>query len=308
MPVFILGILARSGTNYLRNLLALHPDCDVRPPHEDYLVAHLDILASYAAAVTSRWPKDSVVPAGALPQALGRGLASFVTGDSQKRYVVMKTPTIDNLSRFFDFFPQTPLLVIVRDGRAVVESGVRSFAHKGWTYEKAMHWWATAARQIISFSQSPAATGRPFRLVHYEKLFSDNEAQMRQLLAFLGLDESRYDFGRAEALAVRGSSSYRGKEDDPLNWKPVEKSEGFRPLERWRDWKRPRHERFNWLAGAPMTALGYSLERFEGQRGYWRLWNRWQDGRWSARRQARSLRLLASRGWRRWRLLRRSPW
>jgi hypothetical protein len=307
-PLFILGILARSGTNYLHDLLALHPDCETRRPHEDYLVAHLDILASYVTTVESRWTAEGAAPAGTLRRAMGRGLASFVTEGSRKRYVLMKTPTVDNMGHFFNILPDAPLLVIVRDGRAVVESGVRSFGQKGWSYEKATRWWATAANQLLAFRRSPGLSERPFRLLHYEKLYSDNETQMRQLLAFLGLDPGRYDFAQAQALAVRGSSSYHAQESGRPQWRPVEKDEGFQPLERWRGWDRRRHERFNWLAGQPMTELGYSLERFAGQSAYWRLWNRWLDFRWSARRQARLLRQESARSWRRWRQVSRSPW
>ena len=46
---FILGIMARSGTNYLFRLLDLHPDCaGPGPIWEDCFVRHSELLETFA--------------------------------------------------------------------------------------------------------------------------------------------------------------------------------------------------------------------------------------------------------------------
>ena len=62
-PIFILGISQRSGTNFLFNLLGLHPDCErVGPIWENFLLNDAQLLVDYADAVYRRWSADWDVP------------------------------------------------------------------------------------------------------------------------------------------------------------------------------------------------------------------------------------------------------
>ena len=63
-PIFILGISQRSGTNFLSDLLALHPDCDATLIPEDFFVAHADLLIKFANSldrIWQHWKIDRVV-------------------------------------------------------------------------------------------------------------------------------------------------------------------------------------------------------------------------------------------------------
>src|SRR5688572_5702764 len=81
-PVFILGIRPRSGTNFLWDLLRLHPDLSAprAPVNEDFLVKHSDHLARYAADVRKHWKKwdrSEDIPNEILA-SVGRGLLEFM--------------------------------------------------------------------------------------------------------------------------------------------------------------------------------------------------------------------------------------
>ena len=83
--IFILGIMQRSGTNYLNNLLLLHPDCEYPGiVWEDYLVAHAELLRDYADAVYQHWQpawKEKLVGSmghNPVMRLLGEGLTSFL--------------------------------------------------------------------------------------------------------------------------------------------------------------------------------------------------------------------------------------
>ena len=58
--IFVLGVMPRSGTNYLYDFLALHPDCaPARAPiWEDFFLQHADLLMAYTATVRRRWDPD----------------------------------------------------------------------------------------------------------------------------------------------------------------------------------------------------------------------------------------------------------
>lgn len=270
-PIFIFGGLGRSGTNFLSDLLCLHPDCvPAHPLDEDFFHFYGDLLERYVRLTVNKWHPDWGLSDGGadrLLASLGHGLLAFLRdtvdetdttrlggakGEGRSR-VVTKSPSVKNLSLFPRLFPGIPALVLVRDGRAVVESHVRSF---GSEYETVMRKWAWAARVIRQTAGTPGQAEWPFLLVRYETLLTDLASELRRLFAFTGLDPERFDFAAASSLPVRGSSTYRGHRGD-VNWQPVRKSEKFRPMERWRDWSTGRHDRFNWLAGQELKAFGY---------------------------------------------------
>ena len=59
----ILGMMPRSGTNFLSDLLCLHPDCAVPDPVlEDYLLHHEDILERYVDSVRWGWRPEQARP------------------------------------------------------------------------------------------------------------------------------------------------------------------------------------------------------------------------------------------------------
>lgn len=260
-PIFIFGVLGRSGTNFLSDLLCLHPDCaPAHPLDENFFHFFADQLEHYAHRTAGKWHPDwglSEDGPDRLLASLGRGLLGYLdeTADAGRtgRRLVTKTPSVKNLSLFPRLFPGAPAIVIVRDGRAVVESIVRSF---GREYETPIRNWAWATRLILETTSGGPSPETPFVVVRYEDLVTDPDPQLRRIFEFVGLDADSFDFDGVRDLPVRGSSTFRGDRDD-VNWRPVERSDEFQPLRRWRDWTPARHDRFNWLAGRELEALGY---------------------------------------------------
>ena len=252
--------MPRCGTNFLYNLLLLHPSCAPPDPiWEDFLLAHSDLLGAYSDAVAAHWERSWGADENTrrhLETSLGRGLVSFLSERSPGLCVVTKTPRVDNLGQFFRFFPDAKLLILVRDGRAVIESGVRSF---GWHREAAMHSLASSAETISRFIGKYEQRAEQFRLLHYEDLWQDTESQMTNILQFLDLNASDYDFARAARLPVRGSSDLAAEDGAPVHWDPVERTEAFDPMSRFSHWSRTRRCRYNQVAGPAMEALGYEI-------------------------------------------------
>jgi hypothetical protein len=258
-PIFVAGIYPRSGTNHLMDLLCVHEDCAPPAPiWEDYLLAHADHLDAYVAAVARHWSPTWGVADDhrrALLAALGGGIQDFLRGLARAPRVVTKTPSVAGLARFAALFPDACLVVLVRDGRAVVESGVRSF---GWFRDGAIHGWARAARELLAFEATAGSQALRYRRVHYEDLVARPEATLRSLLGFLGLDAAGYDFARAASLPVRGSSTEGRDAGARVHWGATPRTAEFAPAERFRHWSRAQHARFEWIAGDALRALGYA--------------------------------------------------
>lgn len=280
-PIFVLGILPRSGTNFLFNLLRLHPDCGVPEPiWEDYVLEPSSLLMEYTQAVYGWW--DAAVPAWGvnkgfeerLCQHLGLGLISFLSSQADGKRLLTKTPCVTNLNNFFRLFPNAYMLILVRDGRDVVESGARSF---GWDRDATTRRWAEAAEAVLRFTQEDREHESQCLVVRYEDLYLDCDAELRKILDFVRLDASSYDFDAARDLPVYGSSRL-GATDDWVHWEPVDKkTSDFNPLGRWHGWSRRMHERFNWIAGRYLNEFDYQQKSYAGHEGNWRAYNRIVD-------------------------------
>jgi hypothetical protein len=294
--------MPRSGTNFLYDLLLLHPECYAGLAEEDFLTVPSDLLVQYTKSVSglwfSRWRVKRYIdqPDRLLAQYIGEGLLSFLNLKvesesnpaqfSQSR-LVTKTPNVKNLQHFFTIFPDAYLIIIIRDGRAVVESGMNTFK---WNFETMTRAWAEAARIILEFEQQ-SPPGK-YLVIKYEDLYLETERQIKKILSFLNLDPTCYDFEKAANLPVRGSSQLHKKGQEYRHWKPVERTPDFNPMTRWSHWGQARHERFNWLAGKYLTQFGYCQEGQVKSSTWWSIWNVIMDVKWNFRIRAGQLKRL----------------
>jgi len=256
-PIFILGLMPRTGTVFLSELLNLHPD--VAPPEplvEDYLLAQSEALLEFADEMTALWERVNSLPPERQPdlrRALGDGLLSMLARAAGGGRVVTKTPSVHNLEHFFELFPDAQPVVLVRDGRTAVDSYVRSF---GGNYRVAMQMWAAGARTVLDFTRV-AEAGR-YCVVRYENLVNDLEAELRRLLEFCELDASRYDFDAAANLPVYGSSRMQTPSGE-LTWRPQRRPPGFAPTAP-PAWDRRWREEFEVIGGDLLRAFGYESD------------------------------------------------
>jgi protein-tyrosine sulfotransferase len=291
-PIFILGILPRSGTNYLFDLLNLHPACARArdPVREDLFLDNSDHLVSFVAALQAswdpRWGKFSAALAEALQGSLGDGLLSFLW-EHRDRRLLTKSPSVRHIDRFFTYFPHARLVILVRDGRSVTQSCMATF---GWEFERGARNWAAAADEIRRFTSADHGVheGR-YLLARYEDLVRDLQGSLTPILRFLDLDEDAFDFQAATELPVRGSSAYFGPGHDSVHWDPVPRGTDFDPTERWRAWDRERHDRFEWIAGKQLRFFGYRGVVELAQEPYAVVTHRVRDWAWHSRVTIRRL-------------------
>ena len=261
-PILILGLTRRSGTNLLYRLLLEHPDCaPARRPGEDFLVHGVDHLVRYVDAVSSRWNPDwnrEGERAADLARALGHGWLFHLRPDADASAFVTKTPSVRGIAHLHRFLPEARVLALVRDGRDVAESGVRSF---GWTYGEAFRGWAAAAGELVSHTDGESTSGTS--IVRFESLVRDRPAEMGRVLEACGLDPDRFDFEAASELPVYGSSTAAG-DGREIDWNPVPAPECFDPVGRWSAWDERLRARYDRVCGGVAVRLGYPRERLPG--------------------------------------------
>lgn len=259
-PIFILSPLPRSGTNFLWDLLRQHPHvAPGRPPiWESYLLKNAGPLIDFAREAQRSWdpvwgPTEHLRPE--LLRHLGDALVRFMTVEPGRR-TLTKSPSIANLDHFFDLFPRAHLVLLIRDGRDVVQSGMATF---GWTLEGAARWWAKEIDAIARFERDRHPTDYHYRLVRYEDLVEDWPGELERLLKHLDLPLELFDVDAAARLPLRGSSSHRGGEGDPVHWEPMPRPKNFKGVGKWHSWTPATRERFLEIAGRQLELMGYEL-------------------------------------------------
>lgn len=299
--IFLLGIMPRSGTNFLCELLCRHPDCGTTfHITEDFLLANAHHLSNFADGVHGSWNLlwgdfDTSLKSPLL-QAVGQGLEDYLYEQTSETWLkahqesdewpptvkvrpavrIARTPSVENLA----LLPQltdAKTVVIVRDGRSVVESGMRSF---GWWFEDAVQRWAKEADQIASVTEAHAQVC----YVRYEDLLVNRPGELHTLFSFIGVNPQTYNY--KTEIPIRGSSTFFDNKKG-INWQDTKPTPAFNPLNRWQHWSKRRKIRFDWVAAQQMRAFGYPAE--SNITGFWLIYNHLLDFIWPLRARMRDL-------------------
>ena len=226
--VFIHGILRRSGTNFLNQLLLLHPDFEqsALKVRENWFLHHSGALFDYYDGLNSLW---SNVKWGGKPykehlffQKLGEAQLAFLYEDvsSQKR-LLTKTPSFKNVQFFDQFFPESKQILIVRNPFDVAASTYKTW---GIPVERTLAEWQDGCIEAFKLESKQKVL-----VIRYEDLLSDTENVLKSCFTYLDLDASPYKWEAVKSLPVFGSS------DQGENWKVVEKSDDFKAISKWKN-------------------------------------------------------------------------
>ncbi len=276
--IFIHGIYQRSGTNHLLHLLSKHPEIHVFPHGvwEFPWLALADDLVAFDKRFTGH-PKVRDLPPGALLPAFGDGvLAVLNRGEASEARLALKYPSVENLDRFFDFFPGHRLIIVVRDGRDVACSAMKTafarppaakIGHPG-TWRYALHdphvvlarRWKQASRSIRSFLSQLEGTTIQQRVdvVRYEDLVQHRSRVLTGLIQRLGLTVASYPWAEIDGEPVRGSSFVGASADGQLDWRPTTIDVAqFSPIGRWSAWSERVRNRYEREAADELSMWGY---------------------------------------------------
>ena len=258
--IFVHGVLPRSGTNYLADMLELHPDVFAYPGRL-WEFPLLRVASAYGAAQTEftyAFKRNAEVMAAWETLAyLASGWLAAMQAEAGGRRILLKSPHVQNIGLFRHVFPDDILLLCLRDGRDIIQSSRRTFQR--WPFGKSFSQMATEWRHgtdaILTFKPGgPNATPNTL-VVYYEDLVCNPAAAMRTVIDHTRLAPSVYDFKALASLPVRGSSVVATTGE--ARWQPHEKPRDFAPVGRWKVWPRHRQSLFQALAGDSLKRAGY---------------------------------------------------
>ncbi len=255
-PVFLYGVLQRSGTNLLNQILLLSPNV-VQPTlkiRENWFLHHSDLVYSYSEELFRLWsnPKWSGedFSKSEFYSAIGDALIAYSAkgiADLSGKVLLGKTPSVKHLDRHFEIFPSSKVLIIVRDPRDIAASAFGSWNRP---ISRTISEWNTAARTIATFER--LAKPSDYFLIRYEDLILQKEEWVRKCIEFLGFDKSIFPWEALNELPVFGSS------EEGSNWKVKPAGSSFKPIGRWKSLSRKYQRYFSAIDRSCLNYLGYA--------------------------------------------------
>jgi protein-tyrosine sulfotransferase len=263
--IFIHGVLPRSGTNFLADALALHPEIHAHPGR--LWEFPLLYVAPGAAALQQEFlfmfgrNRDVMDRYDFLAYLASGWLASLQKQAGDQR-MLFKSPHVQNINLFRHIFPNDILLLCLRDGRDIIQSSTQTFQRwrpRGKSFSEVAWEWRHAAEAILTFEPGGENAYSRARVVRYEDLVRQPESTMRAILDHAHLDPAAYSFAALARLPVRGSSAIRVADDK--RWAPHDKPVHFQPIGRWKaTWSRADKGRFKAIAGKTLIEAGYATD------------------------------------------------
>ncbi len=257
--VMIHGIMKRTGTVYVAELLRLHPELHAFPQEIwelPLLQLYRDVDKLQGEFLNTYEENQGKLEDGAFPALLGAGMMAYLHASTPAgKRVLMKEPSVQYLYAFPRMFPKEHLLVLVRDGRDVVESTVRTWPQIRFSF--ACLRWRRAAEMVMHCDREFA--GREgYWLARFEDVVADPAGFVRAACGHFKLDADCFPFERIASLQVRGSSAMKDK--GRVSWDPQQPKGEFKPVGRWRSWPAHRRWLFKLIAGEALVRLGYAAD------------------------------------------------
>ncbi len=271
--VYICSPTQRSGTNFIYNTLSLHADLQgplsADLPNEHFLYSHADLLSKYLQQTIGYWPKwvkekELLTNMHAeMLAGMGDGLLNpfYSRLKDKSKILMLRTPDAGNLEYFPAMFPAGKLVVILRDGRDTVNSFVKSFSGN-WAFSSMAKRWAARIDYLYELQgrlQKKGLDAR-MRIFRYEDLNEHPEETVKEILKFLALSESGFNWEKLQEVPVVGSSTMYNKHQEKEFWKPMQKTDAKKFTRRWADWTKSKKKNFKRYAGKQLIKAGYATD------------------------------------------------
>ena len=257
--IMLHGVMPRSGTTLVGELLRLHPDLCAYP-NELWEVPFLrttNRMIQVQEAFFDAY-KHNIARMGRLDflPLFGASIVAYLHASVEpSKRLLVKTPDVQYLSYFHHVFPFESLLLVLRDGRDVVHSTLKTWP--GSDFALICKTWNAGARLILELSRHRTREDGGFWVAKFEDAVGNPARFMEEVCERFDLDETKYPFDGIGNVPVRGSSQPAKGE---VSWEGEQKPKGFNPIGRWKEWPGKWKETFKKIAGNSLVRTGYSKD------------------------------------------------
>ncbi len=250
---YVAGIYQRIGTNFIGRILINHKEM-CRPgghwelPILDVSDEYLSLFNHFSSKRTNNRLNYKIED---FCRVFGEGVMQLmyerVKINIDAKYIVQKNPGTVGLANFKLFFPEAKLLILIRDGKDVMNSYLSASNFAGKKFNPRRYYTAyifckrfrDSALRILDFLKTkPENT----LLVKYEDLTNDLNPQLFRIAEFLEIEPYQEWIDGCMKISVKGSTFYnKASEEDKFeekgnstNWIDNKKTENFKPVGRYK--------------------------------------------------------------------------
>lgn len=258
--IIIHGVMPRSGTVYTGELLRLHPDIFAYP-NELWEIPFLELTGEIKNIQQLffdrfKFNRNRMGELDLLPLFGASIIAYLYSFVPANKTLLIKIPDVQFLQYFPTVFPHENLLLLMRDGRDLVSSTVRT-----WPSEKFSNvctQWKNSAQHMIAFNRFHSLKRDDYHYGKYEEIVDKPTEFVSNACKWFGLNADRYPFDQIEELAYRGSSTLQP--EGAVNWEPIKSSKATKTVGHWQQWSVRQTRQFKKIAGAALIEAGYCTD------------------------------------------------
>tara|TARA_R110000787_G_scaffold9028_25_gene31541 strand:+ start:4709 stop:5668 length:960 start_codon:yes stop_codon:yes gene_type:complete len=258
--LFVFGLMPRSGTNFLFEMLLRIPGVERTRIAFDELpiLVRPQAFEHVSTMIRAYHPPsaDAFAPLSWLAFSAAGLRNHLLNLAPDGSLTLIKEPHPNNLSLFPSIFPKDRALVILRDGRYVVDSFARSFARSrlSRSFTEICEEYRASAETVADFLESDHAN---VKVVRYEQANRERAATIEDIFNWLYRPIDRTALAALEALPIYGSSVKSVANSGAVDWTPVQADASFDPSSRKLGWSAGQTRTFDRIAGAVNRRLGY---------------------------------------------------
>lgn len=258
--LMIHGIMPRSGSVYVGELLRRHPD--LYPfPHQLWEFPALqlagDIRKMQEAFIQGYKPNSGKLPEDEFLPLVGASLIAYLYEPVPPgQRLLVKMPGVKYLSNFFSMFPHENLLILIRDGRDLVHSTLKTWPQLNFV-QVCLRWNRSAKMILTTLEQLKKTQNNGYYLAKYEDALAQPETFIREVCHHFNLNEAIYPYEEISNIRVIGSSKLEQARQDKVTWRHLQRPTNFRPVEYWKQWSAVKKYIFKRIAGQSLIDLGY---------------------------------------------------
>lgn len=254
--IMLFGVMPRAGTVHVGELISLHTNVCPHPNQlwEVPFLENLDQLGEFQQGFLRGYHQNTDRLGDTDFQAIfGAAFVAYLYSFANAGEVVLtKETSMRSLGEFPVIFPQEHLLLLMRDGRDLVSSSVKTWPKK--KFSELCTRWADSARIMLDFVDAHPLPNYWF--VRFEDILDKPDEFVRGCCERFGLDPEQYPFEQQANVEVIGSSTM--SEEGNVDWsKHVAPPKDFRPTGHWADWSPAQKREFKKLAGPELQRAGY---------------------------------------------------
>ena len=162
------------------------------------------------------------------------------------------------MNYFFKVYPEESILLLMRDGRDLVSSTMRSWPDAD--FKEVCQLWNDSSTIMLKFQDEHVNNTSGVMFSKYEDILKDPATFVEEFCKAYNLESSIYPFDQIENIAVRGSSTLRKKNNKNVTWDAISKPDGFKTTGHWENWSRKEKNIFKKIAGKTLADAGYAQD------------------------------------------------